>query len=521
MSETIVITKPKYDVGVDIVNRYVYTDCANVVNWTGTGAHTDLDFYVSFNSGSNWTSQTSVMSSINVSQTTKTAIWTPPSNLVSDYETDGVLFKVVDHESSDDEGISMVFTMRLVPIINIRPNSSNIMPIYKDDMVNITWSNLYSAGIGTVQIELSVNNGASYDYIISLATAADRNIMWKPSSTVTFGATRYTQCKIKITGADISPYNDTAMVSISSVFELTTLISDKTTALADFYNDEIGDSTSYNYSWKDAPNVFVGGGELIGEKATYMDAALILGQIESGANFKIVQRFPNGQSRNSYGLSDTLDIRDDDKNYNVSEIMYVVVGGLKYYYCAMNNGVTASSPPADFSSAGNPGTPTEVMDGGILWRCVAIQGSENYNIKRLANNVIFLPEDATRKPRELQTIIDFNTGTDESGDFYYSALMSQMLNHNWHLGDPGDSKYQAGQTVTSFDLSYSQMTALGVYESPSDDVEITWTATDGDYDNIKLYCNIRSASPGDGHSWWQTPTSSYIFSVRLIEIIPV
>ena len=508
----LVITKPN-----DTTTKYIYCGVPNEVDWTDSITGTP-SYYVSVNGGSNWTLQTTQVTSVGANS----LIWTPSEALLDgNNEVATTKFRIHDDGGNHD---SDTFILRRISIVGIRPNADNAIAIYKDDAVNITWENLYSAGIANIKIEVSINGGSTWTEIIA-SVAANRSYIWYPSRTLSI-TSKYTNCLIRISCVDTSPFDNTAMITEGTAFTLTNDIGDKEDDLTTFWDIDKageGDNTSnYPWSWKDMPNVFPLGAQGLMEKASYMNAGIVLGQVEA-INMLAIQRYSTGQSKI---VGDSIiyarGSNGDHPDYSITEVMYVAFSGLKHYYQALNSGTMADTLPAAYNVTDSVGT--LIKDGGITFRCLgtAYDGGAD-DILKYAYNLMLIPKEEAggviSRPRELQRIIDFNGGATQTTGLLFGIEKLMVLNHQWELGNPTDVRFNAGQREGSYQLTYEQITSENDLTSPADEITIQHSTIEGDYNNINLYCVLRDETQS-----WCIPTidltATYIYLVKLKEIIP-
>jgi hypothetical protein len=484
---------------------FVYADVANNIEWAGSEVSTALTFWLSIDDGSNWTNVTTLVTSIN--RTNQTGIFTPASSVLGGENYHVAKLKIIEDDSAN--ATSAEFTLRKIPITSIKPAED--AEVHQDGMVNISWSELYTSGINHVKIELYTS---SWQTIIA-STPNTGSYVWRPADSQ--GATG--NVKVRISAVTDTP-DHTAMTVEGDVFVVLTSVAD---ALPDQV-DIAGDTIDYEYSPKDNYDIFPTAAQVLVEKATYPAAAIALAQLEGGhTDISLVQRNKLSQVNNANAIS----TRKNSQAYIVGEVMSLTIvslGGVTYYFESVNGGTTAAAKPEDFEQLTVPTDYNKIIpDGSCQWRFIG--GAKR--LRRLANNIIPYVKNYSRKPREIQTILDFNATDslicywDDDYVLYFGRVRVIELTHGWGLGQIANQFFVSGQNPTSLTLEGSQIVSANDFSAPADDVKLFWEPVISDdngnaYSNkIKIMCVIKDPAKIGG-----TVDSSYKFSVRIKELVP-
>lgn len=501
---------------------HIYAGVPNAIVWTGAATGTKTYFVSVDADNSDWTEQTTQMGSIDL--VNHTIPWTPSATLLGTAnEVTTAKFRIVTTGGDDDGNHeSDVFTLRRIPTTAIRPNADNISAIYKNDWVNIVWSELYDSAIALVKLE--VYDGQSWSDIAA-STANDGSYPWRPSDN---GITTLSSCKIRISAIDTSPVNNTAMTVEGTAFLVTedNVTIDPPDGL--FYDPDIPteDGTTLAWSWKDAPNRFEHAAEMAGEKATYMDTAVVLGQLEAGFGVQITQRYKTGQTM-SYQGGETIPDRTD--SLTVADLGFVmrVDGATEHIYVESTTlGTTKSSLPSQYASMTSAGYKgVNIKDGTVTFRVIGNQ----YDLNKLAYNVVFKVEQDARQPREFEGFKDMSTvgagavllddtlyyGKVHKWELIYPSINGDLIK----LGDTTDIHYSPGQNNASFLFEAHQVVSISNNAAPTDDIKLWYRIPSGVYDRIELYCVVIDDTTLGAPSNKPT-TATYNFRYRWKEIIP-
>jgi len=159
------------------------------IQWTGTHINNAVTIEYSLNAGSSWQHITSITGT----STGGSYNWTVPNTT-----SNNALIRVrLSNFTSVFDVSDAVFSIILPDFVLLQPNGGNTF--YEQQQTNIQWQ---ATGSQYLLIELSIDNGATWQPVADSVNAATGNFSWTVPNAPS------TQCRIKITDMDMPAKTD-------------------------------------------------------------------------------------------------------------------------------------------------------------------------------------------------------------------------------------------------------------------------------------------------------------------------